>query len=101
MDDSRAAAYEPDVYVLDVDPRPARRRREPTDEELEMQVLAGGTWHRRMPDLGHTACGQRIASQFSPLRRHDLSEPLCSGCFTPFELQTAKARAEADREGTT
>lgn len=93
----QSVGYEPDVYVVDVDSPP---RWTLTDEELEMQVLAGGKWHRRMPDLAHTACGEPISSQFSPLRRHDLSEALCVHCFTLFELQCAAIRAERDLEGT-
>lgn len=104
MDDFRGR-YEPDAVVVDIPvstpaTREARRRRS-ADEELEMQVLTGGTWHRRTPDLANTACGERIASQFSPLRRHALSEPLCNQCFTRFELATAAARTAADRDGTT
>jgi hypothetical protein len=97
--------YDADVVVIDIPvstpaTRAARQRRS-ADEELEMQVLTGGTWHRRTPDLANTACGQRIASQFSPLRRHELSEPMCGQCFTAFELATAAARTAADRDGTT
>lgn len=66
-----------------------------------MHVLAGGQWHRRTPDLAHTACGERFQAQFAPLRRNDLSGPLCPACFTPFELKIAAMRALADRDGTT
>lgn len=65
-----------------------------TDGALTMQVLMTVTlagrpvtaWHRRTPDLSHTACGGVIHSQFAPLRRETLREPLCPECFTNFEL---------------
>lgn len=61
-------------------------------EELTMQVLAFGCWHRRTPDLLTTACGVPFHSQFSPLRREELTEPLCRECFTTFEINKAKGK---------
>lgn len=106
MDDYHRGRYEPDVSVVDVEPtkpapKPVRRRRVVTDEELDMQVLANGQWHRRTPDLAHTACGERFQAQFAPIRRNDLAGPLCAVCFTAFERQVAELRAEDDRRGTT
>lgn len=65
-------------------------------EDLTMQVLHGGTWHRRLPDLSATACGSRFHSQFAPVRREELTHPLCRGCFTPLELARADAK-DVDR----
>jgi hypothetical protein len=77
-------AYEPDTVVVD---EPQRGRVQ--TEELTMQVLHAGHWHRRLPDLSATSCGARYPSQFAPLRREALRHPLCGGCFTPLELARA------------
>ena len=69
-----------------------------TDGALTMQVLTMGVWHRRTPDLSHTACGVPIQTQFSPLRREELSDPLCPECFTTYEHQRAAARAARERD---
>ncbi len=59
-------------------------------EELTMQVLHDGAWHRRTPDLSSTACGDPLHSQYSPLRRETLDGAsdgaLCDRCHTEFEL---------------
>lgn len=88
-----------DTLVID-DPdvlRPVVARTR-TDGALTMQVLTLGTWHRRTPDLSHTACGVPIPTQFSPLRREALSEPLCSECFTPYERKRAADRAAREHD---
>lgn len=54
-----------------------------------MQVLIDGEYHRRTPDLAHTACGRDIPTQFAPLRREALEGQLCDICFTSFECQRA------------
>ena len=72
----------PDTIVVD-DP-----------DELTMQVHVDGCFHRRIPTLSHTACGQPIHSQFAATRREELCEPLCrGGCFTSFELRLTDERA--------
>lgn len=98
------ARYEPDTVVVDVE-RPTTRTK-PTSprahpEELTMQVLADGAWHRRTPDLKTTACGMPLHSQFSPVRREELRHPLsrACGCFTSFELARADQLEAADRDG--
>ncbi len=64
-----------------------------------MQVLIEGAHHRRTPDLKHTACGELIQTQYSPLRREELSGRLCPKCFTTFELAVAeKVNAERNRD---
>lgn len=84
-------AYDRDTEVVDVQESPRRVQ----TEELTMQVLHSGAWHRRLPDLSATSCGARYHSQFAPVRREELKHPLCRGCFTPFELARADA-AEVD-----
>ncbi len=90
--------YEPDTFVVDVDDRPSQRA---CTEDLTMQVLHAGAWHRRTPDLATTACGDAIHGQFTPTRREDLKHPLSKhcGCFTSFELSKAdeRERAESDQ----
>lgn len=68
------------------------------DGALTMQVMTLGEWHRRTPDLSHTACGVPIPTQYSPLRREALTEPLCSECFTKFELSRAAERAKREQD---
>lgn len=65
------------------------RSRTSTDGALTMQVYKDAHWHRRMPDLATTACGIPIHSQFDPIRREEICVPLCSACFTQFELERA------------
>jgi hypothetical protein len=86
-------AYEPDKVIVDVDDRPRRRT-----EDLTMQVMHGGVWHRRLPDMSATACGTGYHSQFAPARREALKHPLCQGCFTAFELARADAAELKDYE---
>ena len=80
-------------------PRPSVPRTR-TDGALTMQVLQAGAWHRRTPDLAMTACEQSIHSQFSPLRREELTDPLCGTCFTPYERRRAYEKTRTQREGT-
>lgn len=84
------AKYEPDTFVVDVESRV------PT-EDLTMQTNVLGVWHRRLPDLSATSCGMPFNSQFSPVRREELTHPLCPDCFTSFELRRANERAERDK----
>lgn len=42
-----------------------------------------------MPDLATTACGIPIHSQYDPVRREEVTLPLCADCFTRFELERA------------
>jgi hypothetical protein len=93
------AHYEPDVVVED-EPVPLVRSRTVTDGALTMQVMINGDWHRRTPDLATTACGAPIVSQFSPLRRESLTEPLCEVCFTDFERDKAAKHTEREQKGT-
>lgn len=71
-----------------------------TDGALTMQVLQEGHWHRRTPDLATTSCGAPISSQFSPLRREALTDPLCLVCFTDYERAKAAEQTRLDLEGT-
>jgi hypothetical protein len=82
------------LVVDDPDIQPVRRR---SQTELTMQVLMGGVWHRRKPNLANTACGQPIASQFCPLRREALADPLCGTCFTESERADAAERTSSER----
>ncbi len=92
---SAAQAYEADTVVVDVDERPSPRTSRRT-EELTMQILHAGAWHRRMPDLAATACDKPFHSQFAPVRREELTHPLCPTCFTSAELGRAdKALAKS------
>jgi hypothetical protein len=94
MHDALRRSYEPDTVVVDVeDPSPRARVQA---EELTMHVMHGGLWHRRMPDLSATSCDERYHSQFAPLRREELTEPLCRVCFTPAEIERAARAAEDD-----
>ena len=87
---STAYAYEPDTVVEEQEaPVIPIRSRTSTDGALTMQVYKGTHWHRRMPDLATTACGIPIHSQFDPVRREEICVPLCSLCFTQFELDRA------------
>jgi hypothetical protein len=60
-----------------------------TNGELTMHVSHDGQWHRRLPDLSGTACGETYHAQFSPLRRECLQHPLCRLCFTRVEIDRA------------
>lgn len=60
------------------------------DEDLIMHVYVDGEWHRRTPDLHHTACALRVHLHRAPLRREVLEGALCSICFTDFERSEAK-----------
>lgn len=88
-----AVAYEPDTIVMDLDEQAASA---PT-EELTMHAMVEGQWHRRMPDLSETSCEKRYHSQFAPLRREELTHPLCPICFTPAEIRRADAKQQAER----
>lgn len=83
--------------VVDVDffevPRPRTRTEDPV-----MHVHHDGEWHRRLPDLSATSCGARYHSQLAPVRREVLKHPLCSGCFTPFEMARADRAAVEEEE---
>lgn len=89
-DQSSAVAYEPDTIVEEQESSvvPIRSRTN-TGGELTMQVYKDSSWHRRMPDLATTACGIPIHSQFDPVRREEICLPLCSECFSKFELNRA------------
>jgi hypothetical protein len=95
----RHAHYEPDTIIADVEDPPHRTSRRRYAEELTMQVLMQGAWHRRKPNLARTACDQPINSQFSPLRREALIDPLCSVCFTESERQDAAEATAREYEG--
>jgi hypothetical protein len=80
-------AYARDTEVADVDePRPRR-----ITWDFVVHVMHSGLWHRRLPDMSATACGERYHSQFAPVRREVLEHPLCPGCFVPLELARADA----------
>lgn len=86
-------AYQRDVEIADVDDwrdeQPAISRRGTKD--YIVHVLVNGTYHRRSPGLGVTACGEPFHSQFAPIRREELRHPLSRscGCFTAFEIAKA------------
>jgi hypothetical protein len=61
-----------------------------------MQVYTMGKWHRRTPDLSHTACGKPIDGQRNPVRREELGEHLCPDCFTGYELTLAATNNRKD-----
>lgn len=106
MFDGAAAAV--DTVVMD-DPdapgAPAIGRATTVDEiadaeELTMQILVLGEWHRRTPDLKETACGVPVRMVETPMRPEVLSERatatspagrMCRECFTPHELKRACA----------
>jgi len=100
--DHRSVAYDFDTVVTDVDdtPSPPAISRTTTDGALTMQVHQNAEWHRRTPDLATTACGEPIHSQFSALRREELSGDLCRECFTPYERSKAAEKAKSERHGT-
>ncbi len=79
-----AIAYDRDTYVVDLDEGPSLPRA--STEELEMQTYVQGAWHRRMPDLSETSCGQSIDSPRAPVRRNELRGDLCPICHTEREL---------------
>lgn len=85
-----AHRYDPDTIVVDVDDGPSFGR--VSTEDLTMQILVMGKWHRRTPDLKTTACGVPFHSQFSPTRREELCNPLCGDCFTDYEKSVANVR---------
>jgi len=97
FDQSQAFAFDysdDDTEVIDVE-EPPRRPRVPT-AELTVHVIHNGERHRRMPDLSGTSCGQQYPTQFTPVRREELTHRegrLCVVCFTSAEI------AAADREG--
>lgn len=80
------AAYDRDTEVAD---EPIARPRTVTDGALTMQTYTMGKWHRRTPDLAHTACGRQIDTQRCPVRREELAGDVCPDCFTPFERHIA------------
>lgn len=82
-DQDETTVEEQDVPVIPIRPRTA------TDGALTMQVYKGAHWHRRMPDLATTACGVPIHSQFDPVRREEICLPLCTECFSKYELHRA------------
>lgn len=89
--------YDPD-YSEPAAEMPVRSRTS-TDGALTMQVLTDGAYHRRTPNLSHTACGLVIQTQYSPLRREELAGMLCRSCFTAFELAIAdKTNAERNHD---
>lgn len=90
MDD---AAYAFDTFVVDdPDEQPMPSLGRVRTEDLTMQILVMGQWHRRTPDLKATACGVPYHSQFAPTRREELCNPLCPQCFTDHELSIANVR---------
>lgn len=92
-----ALAYdEADKEVVDVEEPPFRpvagppiARSRTSTGELTMQVLVDGEWHRRMPEITPTSCEREYNTQFSPVRREELTHPLCPVCFTPAEIARA------------
>lgn len=88
----RAAAALDTQVIDDPDAPPPLpvRARTGTDGALTMQVYIDDCWHRRTPDLAHTACALRIDGERNPPRREQLVEPLCRICFTAFEVSQAK-----------
>ena len=79
-------AYDTETFVIDdPDLEPPAVGRVAT-AELTMQVLILGRYHRRTPDLSHTACGIPFHSEFTPPRREQYGGTLCPECFTTFEL---------------
>jgi hypothetical protein len=73
--------------------------RRKTAEALVMHVYLDGWYHRRSPGRGTTACGIEYNEQFAPVRPEQLAHPLSRGCgcFTPFELAQADAKAAAEQ----
>ncbi len=73
-------------------PKPALPR--VSTEELTMQVLVDGQWHRRIPDPVHeTSCGVPFRLVETPPRREVLTYrdgDLCETCFTPHERARAR-----------
>lgn len=61
-----------------------------------MHVYYNGEWHRRTPDLQTTACGRRFNSQFSRLRREELTHPLARCCFTDHEIEKADEKKKLE-----
>lgn len=99
------AGYEADTVVADAElAPPIAKPRTVTDGALTMQVYTMGKWHRRTPDLSHTACGIQIDGQRCPVRREELSGDLCIGteetdpCFTGYELSLAAINNRKDRD---
>jgi hypothetical protein len=90
-------SYHLDTVIVDVD-EPSRPR--VASEELTVQVMTGGTWHRRRRDLAMTACGLTYHSQFAPVRRENDAGPLCVKCHTDYELAQSEKLAKTDNEGT-
>jgi hypothetical protein len=94
-----------DTEVIDDPEAPPHRRlfppatprpvvgRVPT-EELTMQVLVKGEWHRRMPEpVFETSCGQLFRFTETSTRREVLTYrdgKLCEICFTPHERHRAR-----------
>ncbi len=92
----RVPSYDPDVVVVDVvGPRPRT-----ITSELTMQILTMGAWHRRTPDLAFTSCGLAYHAQFAPVRRESHAGPLCTICFTDFEIACSADLEKTDKEGT-
>lgn len=85
------AAYAFDTIVVDVDEL----------DEVTVQVLHEGEWHRRDPDLRSTACGLPLRhSGFASVRPLELSHrdaPLARacGCHTKHELAKADEKWSA------
>lgn len=88
------------------EPSPAPATGRVPTEELTMQVLVLGQWHRRTPDLAETACGVPVRLVETPPRREVLTYQggdLCETCFTPHERARARradleAQAAAEAE---
>lgn len=109
-----APAYEKYVVELDdIDDAPEREERDATsaaadeEEEVVMQVLVLGQWHRCTPDHASTACGVPFRFVNSLKRREVLTQrahldappgDMCPDCFTQFEIAQANARDEAARK---
>jgi allophanate hydrolase subunit 2 len=65
-----------------------------TTEELQMQVLVHGEWHRMLDDHTQTACGEpwhagRTPSERTGPRLTARGGRLCGRCYTPREIEKA------------
>jgi hypothetical protein len=65
---------------------------------LQIRIVAGGLWHRRVEGNGrnHTACGIEFPKDWIPATRdHVLDDLICPECFTRHEVQTGVMKALA------
>lgn len=114
MFDAVSAYYEAFDVVLedarDQQPDPAAQPAVDDEEEVVVQVLVLGQWHRTIPSHDTTSCA--VPFRFSlHTKRHEAltcrehrgapAAPMCPLCFTPHEIELAKAadaKAAADEE---